>query len=208
MKNSPLHIIPAIHYEQTSAVWQLSEHFLATIPFESQLLFCCIGTDRSTGDALGPLIGNQLENDFAFPFPIIGTLSKPLHALNLQETIETIHEQREKPFIIAIDACLGEKDAIGQILIQHGPLYPGQAVRKKLPPIGDLSIKGIVNVGGYMETTVLQNTRLHVTSSIADKIARGLLLAWQRHSMNGKYNRHNNGHNQNAWQQIRYADFR
>ncbi|MER1987770.1 MAG: spore protease YyaC [Solibacillus sp.] len=208
MDNPSLQTIPAIHYEQTGAVWQLSEHFLLTIPFNSPLLFCCIGTDRSTGDALGPLIGSQLQGDFAFPFPIIGTLEKPLHALNLQETVEGIHQQIEQPFIIAIDACLGEERAIGQILLQHGPLYPGRAVKKKLPPIGDLSIKGIVNVGGYMETTVLQNTRLHVTTSIADKIARGLLLAWQRHLLKGKYNRHNHSNNQNTWQQIRYADFR
>lgn len=208
MTISPLHQIPAIHYEQTGAVWQLSEHFLTTIPFDSPLLFCCIGTDRSTGDALGPLIGNQLEQNFAFPFPIIGTLEKPLHALNLQDTIEGIQRQSEQPFIVAIDACLGEKEAIGQILIQRGPLYPGRAVRKKLPPIGDISIKGIVNVGGYMETSVLQNTRLHVTASIADKIARGLLLAWQRHSLKGKYERHQQRNNQNTWQQIRYADFR
>lgn len=208
MNHSSLQIIPAIHYEQTGAVWQLSEHFLNVIPFQAPLLFCCIGTDRSTGDALGPIIGSQLQGDFAFPFPIIGTLEKPLHALNLQETVESIQKKPEQPFIIAIDACLGEEGAIGQILLQHGPLYPGRAVKKKLPPIGDLSIKGIVNVGGYMETTVLQNTRLHVTTSIADKIARGLLLAWQRHSLKGKYNRHNDSNNYNPWQQIRYADFR
>lgn len=191
--------IPAIHYEQTGAIWQLSEHFLTTIPFETPLLFCCIGTDRSTGDALGPLIGSQLQSDFVFPFPIIGTLEKPLHALNIQQTVEDIQQQREQPFIVAIDACLGEEGTIGQILLQHGPLYPGRAVKKKLPPIGDLSVKGIVNIGGYMESSVLQNTRLHVTASIADKIARGLLLAWQRYSLKGKYNRYNQRYNQNTW---------
>ena len=41
-----------IHYEKTSAVWHLSELFVQHIPFDhEQLVFCCIGTDRSTGDA-------------------------------------------------------------------------------------------------------------------------------------------------------------
>ena len=39
-----------IHYEKTSAVWQLSELFVQHIPFDhEQLIFCCIGTDRSPG---------------------------------------------------------------------------------------------------------------------------------------------------------------
>lgn len=208
MNNYPLHTIPAIHYEQTGAVWQLSEYFLSAIPFDAQPLFCCIGTDRSTGDALGPIIGSQLSSTFAFPFQIIGTLEKPLHALNLTETVEAIQRRPAKPFIVAIDACLGEEQAIGQILLQQGPLHPGRAVKKKLPPIGDISVKGIVNVGGYMEAAVLQNTRLHVTYSIGDKIARGLLLAFQRHSLKRKNNRHNDSHHQNPWQQIGHSDFR
>ena len=199
----------AVHYEQTGAVWQLSEQFLETIPFDAEeLLFCCIGTDRSTGDALGPIIGSQLNSTFAFPFRIIGTLEKPLHALNIVETHEQIQQQAIKPFIIAIDACLGEQEAIGTILVQQGPLYPGRAVKKQLPPIGDISIKGIVNVGGFMETLVLQNTRLHVTYSMGDKIVRALLLAWQRHSLKGKNNSHNHSYQRNTRQQIGYADFR
>ena len=59
----------SVHYEQTSAVWELSEIFLKTIPFDhEELIFCCIGTDRSTGDALGPIIGSQLHQTFSFHF--------------------------------------------------------------------------------------------------------------------------------------------
>lgn len=199
--------ISGIHYEETSAVWQLSEQFLTHIPFHQEdLTFCCIGTDRSTGDALGPIIGSQLTGTFSFPFRVIGTLEQPLHALNLQENYETL--QQSAPFIIAIDACLGDQQTIGHILVQQGPLYPGRAVKKQLPPIGDISIKGIVNVGGYMETMVLQNTRLHVTYSIADKISRALILAWQRHLLKGKNQRHNYTNHHNTGQQIGYSNFR
>lgn len=198
----------SIHYEQTSAVWELSEIFLQSIPFDHEkLIFCCIGTDRSTGDALGPIIGSQLQQTFSFPFHIVGTLQAPLHALNIVKRHEQLHEN-EEPFIVAIDACLGESTSIGSILIQQGPLFPGKAVKKELPPIGNISIKGIVNVGGFMEAKVLQNTRLHVTYSMADKIARALLLAWQRHLLKRKNYRNDNPYNNNRWQQIGYTDFR
>lgn len=198
-----------VQYNQTGAVWQLSEYFLEAIPFDvEQLIFCCIGTDRSTGDALGPLIGSQLKGNFAFPFRIVGTLESPLHALNIAETYEQLQKEPVKPFIVAIDACLGEEDRIGTILVQQGPLFPGRAVKKQLPPIGDISVKGIVNVGGYMETLVLQNTRLHLTYSMSDKITRALLLAWQRHLLKEKHNPNNYTYNYNPGQQIGYADFR
>ena len=198
----------SIHYEQTSAVWELSEILLQLIPFDHErLVFCCIGTDRSTGDALGPIIGSQLQQTFSFPFEIVGTLPAPLHALNIVERHEKLYEQSE-PFIVAIDACLGEASSIGSILVQDGPLYPGKAVNKQLPPIGHLSIKGVVNVGGFMEAKVLSNTRLHVTYSMSDKIARALLLAWQRHLLKRKNNRHNDRDNYNRWQQIGYTNFR
>lgn len=198
----------SIHYEQTSAVWELSEILLELIPFDHEkLVFCCIGTDRSTGDALGPIVGSQLQQIFSFPFEIVGTLQTPLHALNIVERHEKLHEQHE-PFIVAIDACLGETSTIGSILVQDGPLYPGKAVNKALPPIGHLSIKGIVNVGGFMEAKVLSNTRLHVTYSMSEKIARALQLAWQRHLLKRKNNHYNNRNNYNRWQQIGYTDFR
>lgn len=198
----------SIHYEQTSAVWELSEIFLQLIPFDhDKLVFCCIGTDRSTGDALGPIVGSQLQQIFSFPFEIVGTLQTPLHALNIVERHQQLHEQ-QNPFIVAVDACLGETSAIGSILVQDGPLYPGKAVNKALPPIGHLSIKGIVNVGGFMEAKVLSNTRLHVTYSMSDKIARALQLAWQRHLLKRKNNRYNEGNHYNRWQQIGYTDFR
>lgn len=198
-----------IHYEKTSAVWQLSDLFLNHIPFDhEQLIFCCIGTDRSTGDALGPLVGNQLIQDYAFPFTVLGTLETPVHALNLLETQAELETRSPYPFIVAIDACLGEEDSIGSIIVKDGALYPGKAVKKDLPPIGDLSIKGVVNVGGFMEAMVLQNTRLHVTHSMSITIARALTLSWQRHLLKNKQYGNHHADYRNTRQQIGYSNFR
>lgn len=205
--NIPFHHV--IHYEKPTAVWQLSEYFLEYIPFHhEQLIFCCIGTDRSTGDALGPLVGNQLVQDLTFPFQVLGTLEKPVHALNLLETKAHLESTTPNPFTIAIDACLGDQSSIGSIILKDGPLYPGKAVQKELPPIGDLSIKGVVNVGGFMETAVLQNTRLHVTHTMSHTIARALQLAWQRYVLNKRHTYDNHSHYHKSRQQIGYTNFR
>mgnify|MGYP000231911284 FL=1 len=47
------------------------------------VVFLCIGTDRSTGDSLGPLIGYQLKEKRLERVAILGTLERPVHAMNL-----------------------------------------------------------------------------------------------------------------------------
>lgn len=171
-----------IHYKETGAIWKLSSLFLQHIPFDThELVFFCIGTDRSTGDALGPLTGSWLSESPVFPFPVIGTLENPLHALNLQQHIDQTQLDSPSAFIVAIDACLGQGSSIGQLLLHSGPIHPGKAVGKELPPVGDLSIKGIVNIAGFMEHAVLQSTRLHLPFEMSRIITRALQLAYTRH---------------------------
>lgn len=197
------HLPQSVHFESAGAIWRLSSLLLENIPFHhDNLVFCCIGTDRSTGDALGPLVGDYLNTYRSFPYKVIGTLEQPLHALNLQEHITQLQESTPTPFIVAIDACLGHDTKIGEIILQHGPLFPGKAVKKELPPIGDLSIKGIVNIAGFMEMLVLSNTRLHVTYSMSQKIARALVLAAQRYSLKCVHDSNNYAHHYNTGQQI------
>lgn len=150
------------------------------------IIIICIGTDRSTGDSLGPFIGTMLQEKGHHPFHLYGTLESPVHALNLEETIIQIHKKYTNPFIISIDACLGRHKNIGTIQIGDGPLKPGAGVNKKLPPVGDVHITGTVNVGGFMEFFVLQNTRLHLIFRMAQKIAGGIhltSLTYQRHEL-------------------------
>jgi putative sporulation protein YyaC len=54
---------------------------------------------------------------------------------------------------------------------------PGAGVNKELPPVGDIHMTGIVNVGGFMEYFVLQNTRLNLVVKMSEIIAQSLLKA-------------------------------
>ena len=53
------------------------------------VLLFCIGTDRSTGDSLGPLIGHKLKRAGLKDrrITVVGTLDSPVHAMNLEQAI-------------------------------------------------------------------------------------------------------------------------
>lgn len=147
---------------------------LRTYPAQPVVILC-IGTDRSTGDSLGPLIGTRLkELGFTHAY-VYGTLEEPVHATNLTTFIELIHTSHPQALVVAVDACLGRLDSVGHVTLSRGPVKPGAGVNKSLPEVGDIAITGIVNVGGFMEHFVLQNTRLSLVMNMAYIIAGGLM---------------------------------
>lgn len=138
--------------------------------------YLCIGTDRATGDCLGPLVGTKLKL-LNKNLLVYGCLEQPTHAKNLNEVLDDIYSNNSSPLIVAIDACLGAVDRIGYINVNEGSIKPGTALKKELPDVGDFHISGMVNVGGYFEHLVLQNTRLNVVYKMAEHIAWSIILA-------------------------------
>lgn len=132
----------------------------------------CIGTDRATGDCLGPLVGEKLVN-FSDRYQVLGTLEHPVHALNIKDAINHIYSYIQNPFVIAIDASLGSSSHLGCITVSKCPISPGKGVNKKLPAIGDISITGIVNVSGQ-NPNLLHNTRLFTVMQLACYISDAL----------------------------------
>ncbi|MCF8011440.1 MAG: spore protease YyaC [Clostridiales bacterium] len=168
-----------IHIDNPAAASEFGNDLSKTLNYNniskfSDVILLCIGTDRSTGDCMGPLIGTKITSSSQEFFKVYGTLDYPVHAGNIKNTLEEIYNISDNPFIIALDACLGSIDHVGCINIGTGSLRPGAGVNKDLPFIGDLHITGIVNVSGFMEYLVLQNTRLNLVMKIADTIVEGL----------------------------------
>ncbi|KEO81208.1 spore protease YyaC [Tumebacillus flagellatus] len=173
-----------VDHTEARAAEVLAERLLCHVSeygTDRQIVIVCIGTDRSTGDALGPLVGSKLSARWAErPYvTVYGTLESPVHAVNLKDTIQEIQQRFQDPFVIAVDACLGQIQSVGLVTLAHGPLRPGAGVNKILPEVGNIHITGIVNVGGFMEYFVLQNTRLSMVMRMADCIADGLYSAVQ-----------------------------
>lgn len=168
-----------IEHDDFHAVDYLAEELLLNIPSVTSrpIVFMCIGTDRSTGDSLGPLVGSLLEEKSLPSFYVYGTLDQPIHAVNLSEKLKEIHALHVNPYIIGIDACLGRIKNVGVIHLGNGPVKPGAGVNKELPEVGDIHITGIVNVSGFMEFFVLQNTRLNLVMKMAKTIAAAIYKA-------------------------------
>jgi putative sporulation protein YyaC len=137
-------------------------------------VYVCIGTDRSTGDALGPLVGDRLK---ILGYKAYGTTKDLIHAGNLEQKMQEIKSKHPSSTIVAIDASLGKSERVGVISVNEGPLRPGAGVGKDLPPVGDCHISGVVNVAGFMGYLILQNTRLSMVLDMAKKIVRIINLA-------------------------------
>ena len=170
-----------VHIDDKQSIDNLTGMISKTMAFagckkDKQLIILCVGTDRSTGDALGPLIGSELLKT-NINATVIGDIHNPCHGSNLESTIEDIESKYDNPYIIAIDSGLGRQTSVGSIDCKKGKLQPGTGVNKKLPHVGDMHIGGLVNVGGYMEYMVLQSTRLSVVVKMAEIISESLLNA-------------------------------
>ncbi|MCX7885125.1 MAG: spore protease YyaC [Caloramator sp.] len=152
------------------------------------IIILCIGTDRSTGDCLGPLVGDKLSRILKKPYiHIFGTLKEPIHAKNLETKINDIYTSYNNPLVIAVDASLGKFENIGKINIFNGPLFPGAGVNKNLISVGDISITGIVNISGFMEYLILQSTRLSLVMQLADTISLSIFSAFKKINNRANY---------------------
>ena len=124
-----------------------------------EIILLCIGTDRSSGDSYGPLLGTLLTEQGIENIKVMGTLHNPVHAKNLSEAMKSIDV--DNSLIIAVDASLGSE--VGRITVTNGHMVPGKGVDKDLGKVGDISITGNVNysvLAQDMNFKVLFSTRL------------------------------------------------
>ena len=143
--------------------------------FDNEIIFLCIGSDRSTGDSYGPFVGTMLT-DNQFPHHVFGTIEKPVHALNLKSVLLEINSRFTKPIIFSVDACLGDHHQIGSILLKEGPLVPGYAINNPLPEVGTYHLKAVVNyLDPIFPTSSLNNTRLDTVMNLA-KVTSSIIL--------------------------------
>lgn len=138
-----------------------------------EIVVFCVGTDRSTGDSYGPLVGHLLLSGKRL-FRVVGTLEKPVTAMNLRDELEKISENA---LVIAVDSSVGKQTAVGMITVKSGPLFPGSGLGKDLPEAGDVSVSGIVAESSFASFLALQNAPLGVVFSMAEATAKVVLRA-------------------------------
>ncbi len=166
------------HYKAALAYYEIAYYIKKYITSETVII--CIGTDKCIGDSLGPLVGTMLQ-DKNFPLPVFGTIDLPIHALNLDKNLKEIKALHPNASILAIDASLGDEDAIGEIHCRNYAIHPGKGVGKKLPDVGEASIIGIVDSCDKAEFFASRTIRLslimHMSKVITDGLLHGYYLA-------------------------------
>lgn len=149
------------------------------LPF-SDYIFLCVGSDKVTGDAFGPLVGKNLEEllqNYYNNIHIIGTLEEPIHANNLHSTIQTINKDYKNPCIIAIDSALSKQEDIGKIFVTNKEMKLANGIGKNSIGVGNISIKGVVAKNHRMSKQnfyELQNTSLNLVMKLANITSHGI----------------------------------
>ena len=165
-------------FEIEEFAWTLHEMIGEVMEEEKKegVLVLCIGTDRSTGDSLGPLIGYLLKNQELKHIRVLGTLNRPVHAMNLEDTLSIVEQYYQDHVIVAVDASVGMHDHIGCITVGRGSLKPGLGVSKELRSVGDLFITGVVSSCGDYDPLMLQSIRLSVVMRMAECISESVCI--------------------------------
>jgi putative sporulation protein YyaC len=146
----------------------------AVVPDPDEIVMLCIGTDRSTGDAFGPLLGSRLARD-GWPH-VCGTLREPCDADRLQDVLAGLPPGKT---VIAFDACLGSPANVGRYSVARGPLLPAEAVGKRLPEAGHYSAAAVVAARTAKPYYALLTAPLSLVVDMAESAAAAAAAAWK-----------------------------
>lgn len=142
--------------------------------------FICIGTDRSTGDSFGPLVGTALEKKLEkmeYPVHVIGNIDNPVHAMNLEELMPDIQELNKTNIVIAVDCALVKASNLGKLVIVGRGIVPGAGMGKNLPEVGDIAILGgICKVGEQHNLVAARLSHVFKLVSQAEELITKSLL--------------------------------
>ena len=104
----------------------------------------CIGSDKVSGDMLGPLVGSSLREEYHLPCPVYGAVGESVNGINLEEYLEMISSKHKGSRIIAVDAAVGNGADIGKIRLKKGGIKAGGALDRGGDKVGDVGIVGVV----------------------------------------------------------------
>ncbi|WP_438444496.1 spore protease YyaC [Gorillibacterium sp. sgz5001074] len=155
---------------------ELTDRMAADGVTARELSFLCIGTDRSSGDALGPMTGTLLtERGYR---RVIGTLEAPCDAATWDLRLAELVRVAAGGPVLAIDACLGHPHSVGLFQLATGPLEAGRSLRRGLPPVGRYSIAAIVHALRDNPVRVLETTPLHRVWTMSRQIVAAVEAAF------------------------------
>ena len=129
----------------------------------------CIGSDRVSGDMLGPLVGSALREEYRLPCPVYGWVGESVNGVNLEQYLEMVEKKHPESALIAVDAALGKKEDVGRVRLKKGGIKAGGALERKGERIGDVGVIGVV--AGEKPASEVYATLLAVPFSLVESLA-------------------------------------
>ena len=142
------------------------------IPTDKLPLIVCIGTEKISGDALGPIVGTMIRQKLIGKGALIfGTLDSSITAKEVKYLNYFFKATFGERKIITVDAALGKEEEVGLIKISDSPLKPGSGIDKKLDEIGNVTIQGVVAEKTPLASAYLQNVKIDIVYKMAEIIS-------------------------------------
>lgn len=110
---------------------------------EREVVVVCFGTTAISGDSLGPLVGTLLTQKYCVPAFVYGTSEAQINGKNMHDWMSFIRAAHSNALIVSVDASLGAKDKVGQVVMRDDGVCPS-GVTGKTERFGDVGILGIV----------------------------------------------------------------
>lgn len=111
---------------------------------ERETVVICIGSDRVSGDMLGPLVGSALREEYRLPCPVYGWIGESVNGVNLEEYLAMVSNRHPQSLLIAVDAALGKQEDVGKVRLKKGGIKAGGALERKGGKVGDVGVIGVV----------------------------------------------------------------
>lgn len=137
---------------------------------QRDIVVVCFGTMAISGDSLGPQVGTLLREKYNISAFVYGTEDCTVNGKNMQEWLSFIKQVHEGALFVAIDASLGEKSKVGQIVVRPDGVCPA-GVKGKKSRFGDVGILGVVAQNAQDALMQLMTVSPFYVSKLADKVA-------------------------------------
>ena len=140
-----------------------------------KLLFLCIGSEKISGDCIGPIVGTLLKEKYKIPYPVFGTEENSVNGKNVSEYVRLIKEYFPAHKIIAVDAAVGEEKDLWTLKYRVGGVRAGGAINADSEYVGEV---GILAVVGRKKGDVLENLLAAPylkVNEFAERIARTIV---------------------------------
>ncbi len=144
-----------------------------------QLEILCIGTDRITGDSLGPIVGSNINEyinkENIKNVNVLGSLEKPLNNITINE-----YKKSEGKVVIVIDSAVSNTYKIGEIVTKENNIIIRNALKDDKIIPSDICIKAVVSrdlEDEELNFIMLQNVKLNIVMNLSKKISEELIKA-------------------------------